>query len=387
VTLIVRNWQAILSDSATRVSAEVDGFEVWLTVPGQLSIAARADVFLAMALLPAMARGEAIRLEDMPPVSEELLPALEQIQVLWTCWNNQLRHVAVAVETAPSLPANRGDFAFFSGGVDATHTALEERQRLTGLVAIAGFDFDAEADAVQLAAGRLQRAAGALGLPVWLIETNWIAFARRHHLARLTTFGATLAGIGLLLAPKAMVIPSTHSFDDLRPHGSHPLLDPLWSTRTTRIEHIGCHARRAEKVEAIVAHPELLPNLWVCHREAGFNCGACPKCLRLRVTLALLGRERDAFPDASGDPVAAYTRVLDQGSEEDFLQEIMAIATFVGDARTLERLRRARRRFALRRWAADADRVLLGGRIGRRLRVGEETPDLRPWGPGPAPEY
>ena len=62
--------------------------------------------------------------------------------------------------------------------------------------------------------------------------------------------------------------------------GSHPLLDPLWSTETLAFVHDGCEANRMEKVRRIAESPLLLEGLRVCVDDRGpdvYNCGSCWK--------------------------------------------------------------------------------------------------------------
>jgi hypothetical protein len=65
--------------------------------------------------------------------------------------------------------------------------------------------------------------------------------------------GAALAAVALLFQDRLgkILIPPTYSYADLLPWGSHPLLDPLWSTEQTTIEHEGCEATRVEKAAYI----------------------------------------------------------------------------------------------------------------------------------------
>ena len=69
------------------------------------------------------------------------------------------------------------------------------------------------------------------------------------------------------------------------------MLDPLWSTELTEIEHHGCGATRPEKVAYISEHETAMNWLRVCFKnpDGAYNCGHCGKCLRTRVTLRVAG--------------------------------------------------------------------------------------------------
>ena len=86
-----------------------------------------------------------------------------------------------------------------------------------------------------------------------------------------------------LLIPMLMLISSL---------GSHPALDPLWSTETLEFVHDGCEATRIEKV-ALIAEPDVaLKFLRVCGEDhnGAYNCGWCEKCIRTKINFISLGR-------------------------------------------------------------------------------------------------
>jgi hypothetical protein len=88
-----------------------------------------------------------------------------------------------------------------------------------------------------------------------------------------------------------MFIAASRSYADLIPLGSHPLLDPLWSTETTEFVHDGCEATRIEKAAVIASDDIALKHLRVCweNRGGAYNCGRCEKCLRTMACLRTLG--------------------------------------------------------------------------------------------------
>ncbi|MGH7130212.1 MAG: hypothetical protein ACREIV_16705, partial [Planctomycetaceae bacterium] len=105
--------------------------------------------------------------------------------------------------------------------------------------------------------------------------------------------GAALASVGLALAGvvHTVFIPSTSAFVELRPWGSHPALDPLWSTEQVEFVYDGGEARRDEKIRFIASSAAALQSLRVCweNRAGAYNCGRCEKCLRTMIELQLCG--------------------------------------------------------------------------------------------------
>jgi hypothetical protein len=65
--------------------------------------------------------------------------------------------------------------------------------------------------------------------------------------------GAALASVALLFQHlfRKVYIAATYTYSELLPMTSHPMLDPLWSTELTEIEHDGCEATRLDKTTFI----------------------------------------------------------------------------------------------------------------------------------------
>ncbi len=98
--------------------------------------------------------------------------------------------------------------------------------------------------------------------------------------------------LGLQAGMHRLYIPSSYPYRDLFPWGSHPLIDPLWSTESTEIVHDGCEATRVQKVVSYISKSQVaLDHLRVCwesHRGQ-YNCGTCEKCLRTKLNLKIAG--------------------------------------------------------------------------------------------------
>jgi hypothetical protein len=380
--LIIRNWQRSLRDDIPTVSATVGEFELYFSGAGLARSPESGDAFLTVALLPAMALGADIDLRDIPPISPVLHQNIGLIQEIWTTWNKRLRKVDIYCNVAENESPGEGNATFFSGGIDALHAAITGGLPGERLVFINGFDFDADVSTFGNATRRVERLSTTLRMPLETVHTNWIWFTRQHKLARLTTFGSVLAAIGQLLAPARMTIAASHSWDRLAPEGSHPLLDPLWSTGRTEIRHLGSNATRTEKTALIASQPDLLKDLWVCFDYPDRNCGRCTKCVRTRAMLRLVGAIGGPFPDAVGEPMTEYAAIARTGMEQTFLPEMIHLAE-------------STKQLELRAALAHAERSVLRRQVLRslvsaapfvsRLRASKHKPDLRPWGDGPVP--
>jgi hypothetical protein len=128
-------------EDGREISALVDGFRLWYRIPRELPIVESGDAFAAVALLPAMARGEDLEIDRALPVSPQLLGGLSQLQMIHYSWNPSLKIVQVRARTAPAAALHSGAMSFFSGGVDSTFTLLKRQAEVSHLVFIQGFDF------------------------------------------------------------------------------------------------------------------------------------------------------------------------------------------------------------------------------------------------------
>jgi hypothetical protein len=144
----------------------------------------------------------------------------------------------------------------------------------------------------------VQRLANHFGVPLLTVETN-IRFLGYHFGLKWARHyqGAGLAAIAHLLGYAETLVAATSSLADLTPYGSHPLSDPLWSSRAVRLVHHGA-VPRSEKIRVIGSDPVVMEVLRVCWHDSGYNCGVCGKCLRTRVALHLLGIAAPTFPGA-----------------------------------------------------------------------------------------
>lgn len=316
--------EACTDAESTTLSARVqpDGVEeartLWFRyegLSGPLEFA--ADAFVA-ALLPfCMYEGEACRVEGA--ISPTLRANLDAAQSVLAGWYDFLTPVEVFAEAeAPetgdtAAAAARGVACCFSGGVDSWYSLLKNRQEITHLLLVRGFDIGLENDVLwRTTRERLAGIAVEMNLRLVTCETNLRAVADKGRAGwgrscgidfwGQCLHGAALASVSLALSRSfgSLILPATHSKDQLKPWGSSPKLDPLWSNGQVRVRHDGCEAGRIEKVRAISVSDLALRSLRVCHNDlAEMNCGRCEKCVRTLLALRLCGalEKAETFPD------------------------------------------------------------------------------------------
>jgi hypothetical protein len=174
-----------------------------------------------------------------------------------------------------------------------------------------------------------QAAAAELGKPLLEVRANFRHLGDAAGARHLLYHGSALAAIALLLQGTVgrMLIASTFSFDLLRPWGSHPLIDPLWSTESLEIVHDGCEATRPMKVERLAESDIAMRHLRVCQNRPlpglavsdRLNCGSCKKCLLTMTNLRIAGAlgRCETLPDELDLDFLASVSVDD---ERDFVR-------------------------------------------------------------------
>jgi hypothetical protein len=345
---------------------ERDGrvLELFFRFPAELadSEPPSADPFLAALLVPAMVAGEALVLD--PPVSRRLLGRAARVQDVLTSWYPARRRITITATTRPSPPGTRvadarGVGSFFSGGVDSCYTLLKSRLGLpspadpiTHLIFVKGFDAPvSEVDRLAESERRLRDTAAQHGCTLVAVETNLRAVLAAPWPEMYC--GAALAAVGLALAPalRTILIPSSYDYTDLIPHGTHPLLDVLWSTETTEFIDDGCETSRVAKLAALVRHaPPLVDQLRICWERARGgpeNCGRCGKCVRTMTVLRALGH-LGATPSFPSELPADYARSF-PADHRVYLEQVLDQARLTGDAELVRGLTRQARALDRRR--------------------------------------
>ena len=258
-----------------------------------VSNAVVSDAVFAACLLPAMASAS---LRVAGPVSPRLLSSAKRIQEIFHAWAPDELH-PITVEAEPrehSSPEPGTQVAcFFSAGVDSFYSTLKHHDELDALIFVHGFDVGRSDEILRerVTAG-VRNAAAELGKPLVEVETNLRAFSDQHVNWEFL-HGPALASVALLLQKtfRRVYVPSTLSYRQLIPWGSHPLVDPLWSTESLELVHDGAESSRFQKMERIACSEAALRWLHVCWRNPGgaYNCGRCSKCMRTMAELEGLG--------------------------------------------------------------------------------------------------
>ena len=252
------------------------------------------EALLAGVLPVAMRRGW--DLASCGQVSERLLLAVPKILDLCRTWDASVRKVEIrgAVPVAKTANPSGGVGVFFSGGVDSFYTLLRHESEITDLIFVHGFDIPlGETSLRNKTSEMVRRVSSELGKRTVEVETNLRQFLEPHVDWGREAHGAALAAVGHLLSPalRRIYIPASHVYDQLDPWGSHPHLDPLWSSEALEFFHDGCEASRLQKVAFVSGSDLVMQSLRVCWKNPNgvYNCGRCEKCLRTMISLHVAG--------------------------------------------------------------------------------------------------
>lgn len=360
------------SKDADLLAASVGDLRLWFKTPPGALLSPRIEPFVAASLMGAMASGEALEVDPGSPVCPRLLAGLDHIQGVLHSWNPRLSRIEIKATPGPPPKVRDGVALFFSGGVDATYSLLAHQEEITHLIFIHGFEITLANEALfARALARNQESADRYGKPLLPVKTNLRELGAAFNLSSYLYQGAILAGVALALGFPRTYVAASLAYADLCPWGTHPLLDPFWSTASAEIVHHGAAATRAEKIARIGAQKGALESLRVClaNREQ-YNCGTCEKCLRTMVALRLLGLSSPAFPPL--DSLGPVRRLrIEDGDELPLFLENHALARKKGDRAVARALGACIRRYRLRQIAKLADEALADGivlRTWRRLR-------------------
>lgn len=323
-----------------RFTLDGDEHRIWFSC--QQGIGSASDSLAPFTLLPAMRAGVPLELPE--PVSPRLLASMSRIQDIYHAWDQEgFKRVDVRAKPRPERQMKaEGVGCMFSGGVDSFYTLLKHREEVTHLIYASGFDIPPQDEQRRERAVSVARTvADELGKSLIEVHTNLPPFTYDVGLTWQFYHGAALATVALLFQDRLgrVLIPATFSYADLFPWGSHPMLDPLWSTEQTTIEHAGCEATRVEKAGYISTHPVAMRNLRVCTQQlTDYNCGHCEKCLRTMINLRAAGASSrcETLPELP-DPETIASSVLDGDNARAFALENLRALERLGNEPELTR--------------------------------------------------
>lgn len=352
------------------LSGEVEGARLFWTMPPRDEIALRGEPFVCALLGSAMATGRRLVLPAELPIDATFHANLDGLQEIFARWWPTHRPIVVEADVAARPIGTSGRFTGYSAGVDSSYAVMRLANRLDGVVFLDGVEYTKPNPALAADVDQaLRRTMATRGLPMLTVQTNgkWIGKATGGRWSRF--IGGTLASVPHALGAADYAIASSNAWEKLRPYGSHPLTDPLWSSAATRIWHQGCDLDRYEKIAALREAPDLLAALRVCFQGNAYNCGRCHKCLKTAAALRALRLTPTGMPLLT-DPT--LLRTISVEHDDDYLewQEIRRPALRDDDRPLWRELTRLTSRYEWRQATRRLDELATGGLLRRLLGGG-----------------
>lgn len=369
-----------IKNDGTKISAIIDGvegkknFELWFSMPTKIGYF--GDPFLAALLPTAMKLGKNLKISE--PVSPKLLQQISQIQALWSQWY-EWKPVQVIAEAKTKEFKTDGVGCFFSGGVDSFYSLIKQLKTdnpPTHLIFAHGFDIPLDdTERYEQVRPRIEAIADELGVGAVFPTTNIRQLTNGICDWGTVQHGAAIAAVSLGGQFKNIIIPATHTYSDSFSWGSHPLIDPLWSTEYLTITHDGCEATRVQKVIELSKSQIALDNLRVCwHTKNEYNCGKCEKCIRTMVNLVVADSldQCKTFPgNVSADALASTLKKIDRNTKAFAKENLEGLESknLRHDLQSVLREVVNKTNFDLSGRIKLLDEALFGGIIKRTLRL------------------
>lgn len=387
--------QAKLRATVKCKNSSLDGIELWFSSPPQYSeyLSDSANPWIATLLMPAMRLGETLKVKA--PASRKMLEGVNKFMEIIHQWAPEYKQIDIQGEGfCDTSLKGKAIGSFFSGGVDSFYTVLKNRnsnvseeEKISKLIFIRGFDIGLHDEELYSSSfNAVESTAKDLGVTLFTCSTNI-----KEELCGNYANWELCHGLFLLASAysvekiwKTIYVPSTHTYLDMFPWGSHPLTDPLISTDGIDVVHDGCEATRVQKVISQIAKSETaLKHLRVCWQNlhGKYNCGECKKCIRTKVNLEVAGVLQKCQTFERGINFSSIKKLeLITANDRSFMQENYDAAIEMGCSPKLIRALKKSLNPGLRRkfknknfknmlWsgtkkvARPIDRVMLRGRL------------------------
>jgi hypothetical protein len=238
------------------------------------------------------------------PVDRVLFENAQKRMHIWKEWYPHLHIVPIEAELMEPAThkKHRKKASLFSLGVDSYFSLLKYDEDaasssvtpINDLIFIGGFDNNLDRPGTFEKLQEIaNKAASELGKRLIVISTNmrYTRFKETDYsyLSQASILASALHALEGL-EYKEVLLPSSCSFQQLVPYGSHPQTDVLFSTSLTKINHHGIEHDRVEKMQLVAQSDIAMQTLRPCWPlPSGENCRACSKCFRTMATLEILG--------------------------------------------------------------------------------------------------
>ena len=264
------------------------------------------EPFLAAALTPALWAGEG-RILIQDEVCPEMLSNVRVAARFFQHWFGFEKNTGVI--EAKSRPHVRDVLQaksaalFFSGGLDSLAALRENRLGFSpehpgwikdGLL-VYGLEVENE-EPFRHVKDSLKELAQAADVNLITVSTNIRSLNPDWGFWWKGYMGPALCAIGHALSNRlaSVVVACDYEVEHLKHHGSHPVIEPNFSSHDFRVRYDGVTLSRLEKARLVAEWEPALRFLRVCNKpqfyQAGqINCSECEKCIRTMLELLVAG--------------------------------------------------------------------------------------------------
>src|SRR3990170_3408415 len=334
---------------------------------------ANPNAFLVGCIMPAMLYGEKRVLLDAevcPELKDGLITVMGWMRYWYYGPDKPLVQIEVKKPSSLPLPsAHKRAALFFSGGIDSLATLRVNRinypQGHPGSIKDGLLVYGLEVtkpekfDYVLKSVSEIARDAGVTLIPVY---TNLRDIGPEDVAEFWGDFwtdkfeGAVFSAVAHTFSRRINKVYINSSFDipNLHPHGSHPLIDPNYSSYDLKILHEGIALSRFDKTRLIADWDTALQHLRVCNMSLEYqpgvlNCGECEKCVRTMLTLMALGvlEKAHAFQRHEISTELLNSAICMNKTTMPFYGELLEPLEAIGRH---DLVRVIKRRMAIRKW-------------------------------------
>jgi hypothetical protein len=314
--LLLERPRAQATATGSRVSARVDGVDLWFESP-DVALRPSVEGFVAALLLPSLAlqRPLSVAGHACPEFVANTRQIVERAHQEWGP-DLLVPSYSAAMGAAPAGRVPRSAL-LFSGGVGSFHALLASGRHVDDLVFVQGLDIPlVDASRSARAEQMLREVAAATGTRAIVIRTNLRNHPACRQLPRERTSDGALAAVGHVLADHvttAMVPVSAPARSRGAGAGSS-FPRQLWSSTALRIEPVGSGSTWDRKLGVIANDSVVIRSLRVCREDhsQAVNCSRCEKCLLAQLALLAEGRLSDFRTFESGATLAGRLDRLGQ---------------------------------------------------------------------------
>lgn len=302
--------------------------------------------FLIACVPPALQHGEKRIILD-EPICAKLYSGLVSNMKLLRHWYGPQTQPITQIEATIHSPAQRAIHSkragfFFSSGVDSLtnlrlnrlNLSLDHPASFKDALVVYGMNIESD-NRIETFDQRLElmsEVASDARINLIPVYTNIRYLDEDSQFFQQQFHSAILAASAHAFAKRLTDVSISSSFEisNLFPWGSHPLLEPNYSSHDLCITHDGNELTRLDKIRIIADWNVGLQNINICYSNwPGKNCCRCDKCCRAMLSLLALGAlERcGAFDanDVSENLVISALRVQTYHFQ-DFLEIKSALA-------------------------------------------------------------